>query len=116
MTKYKLLILIILALNVSRILAQTNDESFDEMMLKCQSFAENYQPSYVIGSDTLVVSRFTLPPNDINRFLFDCINKADFRPLTYSCVIVMKQNQEYNSVNHMDYLLADPAYAKNVFL
>lgn len=116
MTKCKLILLIVLILNSCVILAQNDNESFDKMMHKCQAFVDNYKPTYVIGTDTLVVSRFTLPPDDLNKFLFDCIKKGDFRPLKYSCVIVMNQSQEYSNVNHEDYLLDEPSYAKNGFL
>lgn len=116
MTKCKLILSIILILNSCMILAQNDNESFDKIMNKCQDFVDNYKPTYVIGADTLVVSRFTMPPDNLNKFLFDCIKKGDYRPLKYSCVIVMKQNMEYSKVNHMDYLLDEPSYAQNGFL
>ncbi len=112
----KLISTIFLILSTWTISAQSNNEPFDKMMLKCQRFVDNYKPTYIIERDTLVVSRFTLPPTDVNEFLFECIKKNDFRPLKYSCVIVMKQNQEYSRVNHMDYILDDPSYAQNGFI
>ena len=87
------------------------------MMLKCEEFSKSYKPTYVIGRDTLIVSRFTQPPEDINSFLFNCIRNNDFRPLKYCCMIIIKQNLEYYKVNHDDYMLLDEwRYSKNGFL
>lgn len=116
MTKLKCILPIFVILNTWVTFAQSETESYAKMLLKCEKFVTNYKPTYVIGEDSLVVSRFTLPPVDINNFLFDCIKNADFSPLKYSCVIVIKQNQEYFKINHMDYLLDEPSYAKNGFL
>ncbi len=86
------------------------------MMDKCKSYVESYKPAYISGTDTLVVSMIPMPPADINKFLFDCIKKGNFKPLKFSCVIFIKQRDEYMKVNHKDYTLNDTSYAHNGFV
>jgi len=112
----KLTVFAILLLTFDLTFAQANNDSFEQMMTKCDNFVNNYKPTYIFGRDTFVVSRFTIPPNEINKFLFDCIKNKDFRPLKYSCVIVIKQNTEYSKVNKEDQILDDTSYVNNGFL
>jgi hypothetical protein len=87
--------------------------NFFEMMIVCDSFVKQYHPTYILGSDTMEVSRFTMPPDSINKFLFACIKNHDFRPLKFSAVIFFKQHYEYWKVNRFDYLLGDGEYENN---
>jgi hypothetical protein len=93
-----------------------DDTTFTRMMDRCKSFVANYKPAYINGSDTLIVSMIAMPPDDINKFLFECIENKNFKPLKYSAVVFMKQHKEYDSVNHQDYELEDTAYVENGFV
>jgi hypothetical protein len=93
-----------------------DDTTFTRMMDRCKTFVENYKPTYINGEDTLAVSMITMPPDDINKFLFDCIENKNFKPLKYSAVIFIKQRKEYDSINHQDYELEDSTYAMNGFV
>ncbi|MGP8216884.1 MAG: hypothetical protein ACLQQ4_15060 [Bacteroidia bacterium] len=67
------------------------DTAFSLMMEKCAQFVNNYKPTHIDKGDTLDISTFTTPPDDINKFLFDCIKRKDYRPLKYSVVIFLFQ-------------------------
>jgi len=114
---YKLIILMILLVVVIFNEDAYSQESYHaKMMEACSLFVDSYKPTYVVNSDTLFVSRFTLPPDSVNIFLFDCIKRKDLSPLKFAAVIFIKQNREYRNVNKQDFFLGDGDYSNNGFV
>ncbi|HTA82924.1 MAG TPA: hypothetical protein VK783_08325 [Bacteroidia bacterium] len=97
-----------------------NDSVYSIMMHKCEEFVENYKPTYITKKgDTLVTARYTMPPSDINTFIFNCIKKNDFKPLKFSAIIFLLQNYEFMNAMKEDYPLnVEPEfdYKKNGFI
>jgi len=115
--KYIFTAIVLLAINCT-CFAQKHgtDTNFAANMADLQDFTDSYQPTYLRGTDTLVVSMIAMPPEYLNKFLFDCIKKRNYKPLKYAAAVFVKQHNEYMKVNHQDYKLEDSAYIKNGFV
>lgn len=83
--------------------AQINKAHFDSMMRNCEIYVNHYKPTYIIDKDTFAVARIPMPPDSINNFLFDCIKAKNYAPLKFTYLILDKQLEEYNKVDHQDY-------------
>lgn len=113
---YLLLCIALIAFTTTKAQKHGSDTAFNAVMQDCQDFVDAYQPTYVMGKDTLVVSAITTPPDYMNKFLFQCIKQRNYAPLKYAAAVFVKQHNEYMSVNHQDYQLEDSTYANNGFV
>lgn len=100
----------------STMLLTSQEDTSSKQMVKMKYFAEHYKPTYIVGSDTLVVSVFTPLSDDLNKFLFKCIEKNNFYPLKYCVLILRKQREEYQRKNKEDYMLSNPNYSNIAYL
>ena len=115
---YIFVLLVLVFANYTAVKAQKHgsDTAITAVMQDCEDFTDAYQPTYIRGTDTLLVSAITMPPDYMNKFLFNCIKTRNYAPLKYAAAIFVKQHNEYMKINHQDYQLEDSTYVGNGFV
>ena len=92
------------------------DARYKKMNILCDSFVFHYEPTKILGKDTLVAPYLTNPPDSLNNFLLKCAENKDFRFLKYAVVIFLKQSSYYYTHQHQDYEIFAVTIGKNGFV